>query len=200
MVFFHHEAITLQLLSTVQMSWFPITARALAAVLSLTALWPLGSCTGDVGQPHVAPPASGAAQAVELSSAAPVASAPSGVAAVPAALQGRWTPISKSLASTGPLTLDAWALHWSICGKAERSIKPQVTDGGQQVLIALAADGAAPCKLDGLPVIYLRLNSRLGNVCELEATLYENAPQPVGQELLAWGVFSNERCPAVQAP
>jgi len=77
---------------------------------------------------------------------------------------------------------------------------PQVTEGGQQVLIALAADGAAPCKLDGLPVIYLCLNSRPGNVCELEATLYKNAPQPVVREFLAWGVLSHEPCPAVQAP
>jgi hypothetical protein len=176
-----------------------ITARVLATVLLLPMLWPLGGCAGDAGQAHAAPPASSAAQAVVLPSA-PAASAPSVAAAVPAALQGRWTPISNALASAGPLTLDARALHWSICGQAERPFEPQVTDGGQQVLIALAANGASPCKLGSQPVTHLRLSPRPGNACELEATLYGQAPQSAQQQLLAWGVFNSERCPAGRAP
>jgi hypothetical protein len=162
-------------------------------MLLLTALWPLGSSAGDAGQASAALPASGPVKAARLPTAA-----------MPAPLQGQWTPISKSLASAGPLTLGAQALHWSICGKSERLIKPQVTNGGQQALIDLTVDGAPPCNLDGQHVTYLHLKqgslTKPGNVCEIEATLYGHGPQPVRSELLGWGVFTNERCPTVQAP
>ena len=178
-----------------------IAAHALAALLLLIALWPLGSRAGDAGQTS---------------------------AALPASLQGQWIPTSKGLESAGTLTLDARTLRWSLCGKARRSIEPQITDGGQptdfpalnafndppqvmnsgpQALIDLTAHGAPPCKLDGLLVTHLRLkpgtrrDSIPSSACEIEVTLYGNRPQPAGPQQLGWGAFTdkrwfaNKRCP-----
>ena len=183
-----------------------IAARTLAALLLLTALWPLGSRAGDAGQTS---------------------------AALPASLQGQWIPTSKGLESAGTLTLDARTLRWPICGKAKRRIEPQITDGeqptdfpafnafndppqvmnsGPQALIALTDHGTPPCKLDGQLVTHLRLksstrrNSISNSACEIEVTLYSNKPQPAGPQQLGWGTFidkrwfANKRCPAEQAP
>jgi|GEM_PF-3811015 len=192
------------------MSRRSITARALAAAaLSLAALWPLGSSAA--GQNGAVFSVSGMAKTAGLRASAPAA------AAMPASFRGQWTPISTAFASNGPLTLGARTLRWSICGKAERRIKPQVTDGGQptaypafeaastpqtassgqQVLIDLTANGAPPCNLDGQPVTHLRLKqgslTSPGNVCEMEVTLYGKGPQaaqPAQPELLGWGTFT----------
>jgi hypothetical protein len=183
-------------------------AHALAALLLLTALWPLGSRAGDAGQTTTS-------------------------AALPASLQGQWVPTSKGLESAGALTLDARTLRWPLCGKARRRIDPRITDGGQptdfpafnafndppqamnsgpQALIDLTAHGAPPCKLDGLLVTHLRLkpgtrrDSISSSACEIEVTLYGTRPQPAGPQQLEWGTFTdkrwfaNKRCPVEQAP
>jgi hypothetical protein len=98
---------------------------------------------------------------------------------VPAALQGRWEPISNALVSAGPVTLGEQTLRWSICGNAVLPIEPQF-GGQQQVLVTLDAAGAV-CRLSGLPVSHLSLKP--GNkACEMEVTLYQNAQQLNQQE------------------
>jgi len=199
------------------MNRHPSAARALAAMLLLTALWPLGCSAGDVRQTSAAPPASAGQPLVPAA------------AGLPASLQGQWIPTGKSLETTGPLILGARTLRWSICGKAQRRIQPQVADGGPQTdfpafnayddppqvinrgpqaLIVLTP----PCKLDGQLITHLRLKPSTrrspisSSACQLEATFYRNRPPPAGPEQVAWGTFTdkrwfaNQRCPAVQAP
>ena len=160
-----------------------IRARALAALLLLAVLWPLGmgsSRADDAGQASAAPSASGAASATGRSSA-PSVSVSHVATEIPVSLRGRWTPNSSyvgAIEKAGPITLGARTLRWSICGKAARRIKPLVTNNGQQkaypavvtrdvypvkddeqlVLIDLTANGAPPCKFDdGSLLTHLRL-------------------------------------------
>jgi hypothetical protein len=190
----------------------PITARALAAALMLAALWPVGCC------------AAGAADTARQTSAArPAASAdkPDKADALPASFQGRWTSISSGFDSDGPLTLGARTLRWpNLCGKAVRRIKldtdseqlaaypafdpdgPKDDSAMPQALIDLTADGAPPCNLDTLPLIYLRLKLgsliNPGDVCAMQVSFYGYGPQPrggpwTGPKFLAWETFTNER-------
>ncbi|MDR0457824.1 MAG: hypothetical protein LBH10_02155 [Burkholderiaceae bacterium] len=166
-----------------------IAARALAAALLLLAALAASAALAD-GMPT------------------PPASAPA-TTGIPAAFQGKWTPISNDLAMTSPLILSAHTLRWpNVCGKAARRIK-RVTDSKQlaaysaldsvltdsdsisraadhmpQVLIDLTVHGALPCHFYGQRIIHLRL--KLGDlvnpsdVCDMEVTFYGYGPQPGG--------------------
>jgi hypothetical protein len=155
--------------------------------------------------------------ALPAASAAKAAGRPSSAAAaLPMVFRGQWTPTGRAFEMTGPLTLSARTLRWSVCGKAARRIKP-VTDSGQlaaypafnpdgpqdendmpQALIDLTADGAPPCHLDTQLVTHLRLKlgdiMNPGDVCEMQMTLYGYGPHgPQVQQELGWAGFTNGR-------
>jgi len=133
-----------------------IRTRALAAMLLLAVLWPLGmnsSRADDAGQPNSAMlPASGtaptaelpasAASALPLASALPAASTPPPATKIPVSLRGKWWAYTELFDMAAPLTLGARTLRWYICGKATRRIKPLVTNNGQQKAYpAIVGDG-----------------------------------------------------------
>ena len=138
-----------------------------------------------------------AAEAPPPSPAAPGASAalvqtPPTVAAptLPAALHGRWEPLSKALEGPGALTLSAATLAWSPCGPVPRAARAETV--GSAVLLTLP--GQPACRLDGQPVSHLRVLPRAGNACEMELSLYESAAQLAQQQRLAWGVYRRAGC------
>ena len=142
-----------------------VTPRLSPAALLLVALLPLG-CGA---QP--APPAQGE---------------------IPAALQGRWTPVSRALEGPGPLTVAGRRITWAPCGRAAHAVQPQPDTGPGGVVLAL---GTA-CRLDEQPVTHLRLRPHAGRACEMEATAYESAAQWAKGEPLAWGVYEQPGCAA----
>ena len=87
---------------------------------------------------------------------APMMAATAAALQVPPALQGRWTPVSKSLSGAGPLSLSAHTLTWSPCGPAPRAITAQ--NGPDGWLLTLP--GQTGCRLGGDPVTQLRADGR----------------------------------------
>mgnify|MGYP006943557745 CR=1 FL=1 len=119
---------------------------------------------------------------------APMMAATAAALQVPPALQGRWTPVSKSLSGAGPLSLSAHTLTWSPCGPAPRAITAQ--NGPDGWLLTLP--GRTGCRLGGDPVIQLcgKPHPRHAHEVELSAFIavlqtlplypYEVAVQDIG--------------------
>jgi len=155
-----------------------IRARALAALLLLAVLWPLGmgsSRANDAGQqPSAAHPASGTTPTDESPASAPPtasaplpASAPPTATEMPVSLQGKWWAYSKVFDMARPLTLGARTLRWYICGKAARRIKPLVTNNGQQTAYPAFMPSYAPPITDDEQLVLIDLTANGTPPCKL---------------------------------
>ena len=121
---------------------------------------------------------------------APMMAATAAALQVPPALQGRWSPVSKSLSGAGPLSLSAHTLTWSPCGPAPRAITAQ--NGPDGWLLTLP--GRAGCRLGGDPVTQLRAKPNPRNACEMELSVCSAALQTPPNERLAWGAYTRQGC------
>ena len=166
-----------------------LRSRPTVAALLLAALLPLGCGARDATA--TAPLATRVAPA-DATIATPRGAPPTASALIPAAVQGRWTPVSKALDGAGPLTLTAQTLAWSPCGPVARAVQAETS--GSAVLLTLP--GQTACRLDADPLTHLRLQPRAGNACEMELSVYESAAQLARQQRLAWGVYTRDGCRA----
>ena len=97
-----------------------LRSRPTVAALLLAALLPLGCGARDApGTASLL--AARDAPSADATITTPRGAPPTASALIPAAVQGRWTPVSKALAGAGPLTLTAQTLAWSPCGPVARA-------------------------------------------------------------------------------
>lgn len=163
--------------------------RPALATLLLAALLPLGCGARDATA--TAPVATRVAPA-DTTIATPRGAPPTASALIPAAVQGRWSPVSKALEGAGALNLTAQTLTWAPCGATARAAQAELS--GTAVLLSLP--GQTACRLDADTVTHLRLQPRAGNACEMEVSVYESAAQLARQQRLAWGVYERQGCTA----
>lgn len=168
-----------------------LRSRPTVAALLLAALLPLGCGARDApGTASLL--AARDAPSADATITTPRGAPPTASALIPAAVQGRWTPVSKALAGAGPLTLTAQTLAWSPCGPVARAVQAETS--GSAMLLTLP--GQTACRLDADPLTHLRLQPRAGNACEMELSVYESAAQLARQQRLAWGVYTRDGCRA----
>ena len=114
---------------------------------------------------------------------------------LPPVLQGRWEPVSKALASAGPMTLTAQTLTWPPCGPTPHAATAQSGSDGW----LLTLPGQAACRLDGSPVTQLRAKPNPRNACEMELSVFSGAAQAPQGGHLAQAVYTRQGCAPTRA-
>ena len=116
-----------------------LRSRPTVAALLLAALLPLGCGARDApGTASLL--AARDAPSADATITTPRGAPPTASALIPAAVQGRWTPVSKALDGAGPLTLTAQTLAWSPCGPVARAVQAETS--GSAVLLTLPGQTA----------------------------------------------------------